>query len=1222
MLAACCLHGVAFGADSSGRRPNWIPAIKRNARELAVKISTGQKVPVIAKAELLVAGSSVDACFLALRAARDGKSVVLVSSDTSLPREIAIALRPWFTRENLDRLPDDVRAYFTECIGVDNLEKLAPGQTSAFDMMKITGVMEDRLLDAGVRFYYDLDPCGVRLQNRRIHDVIFGCKGGLVAVEAGMVIDCTPDARIATLSGVELATRASAKHGVIVRYSMYCQHLPTESSVTVQGIPELVDHRILVHGDFIEFKMRLPFRDRPFDESNYDLEARRVAAAAAVKLKQSGEWNTTFARGGDVLLVDPIRRMASRSVDKKLSLAACRPINIDNLLVCNTAVDVDDATARTLVEPLTGFSFLNIATPIPWQDAIAGEAPDASSVRLSTAVPGKAAGSPSQRARFTELSPIYRTNDDIAIDGLSLPVIGDCDVLVVGAGTSGMPAAMTAARSGADTVVIEKYGDVGGTHTIGGVSEFWYGRKTRFVDEIEAATRDMAERAGMPECMGMLDILMNAGAKLLPHCLAVGAVLDNRTVRGVVITTPNGLAVVTGKRIIDATGDGDVAVRAGARTEYGVRRDAMTLWYSFAQYDGAIPEARRHFAYVVDPRDPCDMTRAIIEGRRFQTTRWDWKGQDLFPQYYLTPRETRRINGGYRVTAEDILAERRFKDVITVCSSPFDIKGISDSDLMLSGYVSWSEPYRVFDVQIPYRAIIPVDLDNILVVGKAYSSSHDAMSLARMQKDMMAMGGAAGVIAAGSARGKTPLRDVDIAPVQQRLVELGILTDADLQSIQGIGPGGLPELGEQALRQMVQQNFYGKNEDLSAQVKVFIRPQESLPLLRQAFANADGPAKVEYARALCYLGDTSGADVLVAEIERLIAGKRLPGLTRFPPDFTLPHQLPDGGYEPDPTYYLNTLSRLGDKRIIPMMTEIARKVDPEPHVPGPTFSYIFSLCYAAERLADPACLEALHILEARPGVLGDAEPDREASLAWVQADEAATTPRQGVSWTSTAASLGTKVLRIDSGTDQTAVGAWAFAVEKAGEVKYLALCYATPQDTVKIQLSLNGTPLAGQMLRPSGGWGGSANEWCWAYAPVNSTLEPGKHELELTITGGKVLVDCLAVLPGKPGASLRPMGTDPRQVALGAQSIRDDRYAYLELCVGRAMARCGAREGYALLIAYLQDIRGSLARSAHEELVNLSGQDFSYDTAAWRKWLATAKHAPIPYRPDAYHGDD
>jgi len=1012
-----------------------------------VVIAPGQVAPVLARADVLIVGSSLDGCFLAQRIATQDRRVILTSAGTSLPREMAMALRPWVSNSSLARAPADVKSFLTAC------RKSVAGDEIILDMIQLTEGLENRVLDKGAGLYYDLHPCGVQITGRNVTAVIFACKGGLVAIEAGAVVDCTEQGSLAALAGAKMRGRKSATKGLVARYSMLCSKPPKPPGLTVKTVPQLVGGRVVMHGNFAEFRLRLTRGDSAFDESVRELAARRLAAASAIELKQSGALGAAyFARGGDVLPTDPTRRIVSRSADGKLTLDACRPRGIDNLLVCGPTVDVDDALAIALVEPLGGPSLADVIAPAPWSELRGKQSSRAATVRLSRG-PTAAGKTVKARARFTELSPVYRTSGEVSIGGIPLDVIADCDVLVVGAGTSGMPAALVSAESGADTIVVEKYGDVGGTHTIGGVSKYWFGRKTQFVNRIDKAASAMMKRAASPKTVGMLGVLMQARARLVTHCLAVGTVVDGRKVSGAVVVTPRGLGVIMAKRVIDATGDGDIAARAGAKTEYGTRRDAMTMWCSFAQYRGTNPEAARHFQYVVDPRDPTDMTRAIIAGRRYKKRRVD------FPQVYLTPRQSRRISGGYRVTVKDILAGRRFVDTIVICRANFDIKGIADSDLSFSGYVEWSRLTN-YSVQIPYRAILPGDLDNILVVGKAYSVTHDALSLARMQRDMMALGAAAGLIAAESTGSDTPLPRIDARAIQAKLVKLGVLSQEDLQSVKGVKDNALPPISRDELRRLTGQLAAGKLK-LDGQVNILARPKTAIPLLKEALAQADGKAKVELARALCFLGDTSGSQTLLDELTRLLAGKDLPGVTRLK---RLPHALPDHGFAPDETYLINTLARMGDKRIIPFMTNIAGKVHHSKRTSG-FFSYVFSICYAAERLADPACLEAL------------------AALA-------------------------------------------------------------------------------------------------------------GKPELD----GG-----------------LLARGSDLRRNT-ESRPPWPDRIAYLELCIARARARCGSPAGYDKLLEALGDIRGFIARSAHDELADLTGRDLGYNAKAWQASLRSEKIVPKPYR--------
>jgi len=1021
IFAVCAL--VAIAAISANA------AVSDASRYVAFE---GKQIPVIRRADVLVVGSTLDACFLASTFAKEGKSAVLASAGTSLPHELIMCQRPWVNRANLESSDAGINAFLASCVDKE------AGEDSLLDMIKVTEGLENLLLDSGASLHYDLFPCGVAQADNRITAVVFACKGGLVAVQANRVIDCTPNALVVTLAGGETEPRASAKKGLLARYSYLCNE-ERSAPIAVKGVPELESGQIVMHGPFAEFKLRLPVADSHFPEAKYNQEARRIV------LEASRGTGLQYARGGNTLLMEPARRIVSRSKTGKLTLDACRPEKLDNVWVCGPMADVDDGLALSMVEPLAGPSFVpllkDVATkPNGTLDGV---------LQLGTASKTSTSGT----ASFDAIEPIYSTGKQITAQAGTLPVVATCDLLVVGAGTSGMPAALVASREGVDTIVVEKFGDVGGTHTIGGVCKYWFGRETDFVGQLDRDADQTMKATGMPKCMGMLDCLMRAGTRMLTHTLAVGAVVDGEKISGVVVTTPNGLGVIQAKCVIDATGDADIVARAGGDFSYGPTRDAMTLWHSFAQYIGVNPEAKRHFAFVVDFRDPTDLSRALVASRRFKKRKFPKGGS---PQYYPTPRESRNIEASVRVTYADIMSSRRFEDMISVCRADVDIKGIADSDLSFCGYVTeWMEN---FSVQIPYRALRPVEFDNVLVVGKAMSVDHDTLSLARMQRDLMAIGGAAGLAAAQSVGNNRPFSEIDINALQKGLIELGVLSAEDLSGTQGVKGSALPEMGTAQVKRIVDE-LAVKNLKVSDKVSLLMRPDLSVPLLKDALGNATGKGRIEVGKALCFLGDRQGADVLLGELEQSL---KTPGLSRET-HVKMRHGSPDHASAPEMTYWVNSLGRAGDARVIPLMTEIAKRVEMNPSKSDAMFNYVYSICYAADRLADPECIEALNVLAKKKGI----------------------------------------------------------------------------------------------------------------------------------------------------ACSLRPIGTDPRETGKGLVSIMEDRYAYLELSIGRAMARCGSKRGYQIVISYLTDIRGFLARSAHEELCTLSNQDFGYDPQAWSRWLEEATVLPI-----------
>jgi len=999
-----------------------------------VAVEGDQNIPVIRRADVLVVEGTLAGCLAAWEAARQGRTVVLAASGTSVPHDIAVTLRPWAREEDLAGVPKEFADAFRKCVK----ERAEDGEL-IFDLARLAVATEDLLLDAGVGIYYGLSPCGVARKGRRVVAVVFAGKAGLAALEAGATVDCTADARVAALGGARFASRALRDGRLDVRYTMLCNDRPPRE-LAVGGVPELVGGKLIAHGQLAEFHMRLAARgDAVMRDAELTLRARVVAANAGRALR-----GVAFARGGDALWVEPTRRILTRSEAAGLDLAACQPQGVEGILVCGPAADVPDELARDLAEPFGGAAVAGVVAKADW--AKLASAPDAAAeTQVVLAAEGEAAPrhAPGVRVRFGVSQAIRRADAAIALGQPAIPVVAEADVLVIGGGTSGVPAALVAARDGARTLLIEKHSDVGGTHTLGGVSKYWFGRPTDFVRQLDRDALALLSGTGMPKSLAMLYSLIASGVSVVPQCLAAGTLVEGDAVKGVVVVAPTGLAAITAKVVIDATGDGDIAAWAGAAHSWGTGRDAQTLWFSFGRFVGPKSEASRQYHSAVDLRDPADFSRAIIAARR----RGGIFGQGDFPQYYLTPRESRHIKGRATVTYGGVFREQRWPDVVLVCESNFDIKGIASSDLALCGYAE-KEFTKNYPAAIPFRALVPERFEGILVVGKAYSVTHDALSLARMQRDLMAMGGAAGLAASMAVRARCPVASVSVADLQKGLVKLGILRPADLAE-----PAA--SASEREIEHLVR-DLAADSLSLPGQVKVLGCGKAAIPLLRNALPRATERGRVACAKALCFLGDTEGVPTLLEELRRQLGGEKLP------PSPRKSHEAPDHGYAPEPAFLINAIGLARDPRLVPLLKPLAERIVIDSRKSDDMFSYVHAICYACERLAAPEAVEALEVLAEKPGIKGSALPE----------------------------------------------------------------------------------------------------------------------------------------------------GTDPRR----SVSHVAERHAYLELCVGRALARCGAPRGYDVLIGYLGDIRGVLARSAHDELAELVGSDLGLAPKPWHDWLAQAPR-PLPPKP-------
>lgn len=410
-------------------------------------------------------------------------------------------------------------------------------------------------------------------------------------------------------------------------------------------------------------------------------------------------------------------------------------------------------------------------------------------------------------------------------------------MLVVGAGSAGATAAIAAARAGADTLLVDRLGFLGGTST--SVLDTFYafftpGSEPRKVvsgipDEVVDGLRDEDACFERPNTYGAGTgitydpevlkrvwerLAVDAGVRILLHSFAFQARRDDDDRPGeVLLATKGGVRVVRPGVVVDASGDADICHLLGVpyegpseRTQSlstvfrlaNVDSDHMApkqvLWqlmqeaaqsgdYRLPRIEGSVhrtPQAGVVMCLMtrmggVDATDADQLTAAELEGRRqcheyFRFLKDRVPGFERAVLVSTSPaigvRESRRIIGEHQLTAAEVLAGAAFPDQIARCGAPVEDHH-SGADTRWA-YLQDGDTYG-----IPYRCLIPREVDGLLVAGRCFSASHDAHASARSMATCMAMGQAAGTAAALSAATSTPVRQLDAAMLRSRLIEVG-----------------------------------------------------------------------------------------------------------------------------------------------------------------------------------------------------------------------------------------------------------------------------------------------------------------------------------------------------------------------------------------------------------------------------------------------------------------
>ena len=180
-----------------------------------------------------------------------------------------------------------------------------------------------------------------------------------------------------------------------------------------------------------------------------------------------------------------------------------------------------------------------------------------------------------------------------------IPIIDTADVIVTGGGVAGFAAAVSAARMGMKTILIEQAGSVGGMATTGLMSHWTGNTKGGFYEELlniskdcgEDIEDDFARQIINPEKlkMVMLDMLYDAGVILKLYTMVCQVITEDSCIKGVITESKSGRQAVMGKIIIDASGDGDAAAMCGVPYIKGRESDnkmqPMTLMFKVAGVD-------------------------------------------------------------------------------------------------------------------------------------------------------------------------------------------------------------------------------------------------------------------------------------------------------------------------------------------------------------------------------------------------------------------------------------------------------------------------------------------------------------------------------------------------------------------------------------------------------------------------------------------------------------
>jgi hypothetical protein len=419
---------------------------------------------------------------------------------------------------------------------------------------------------------------------------------------------------------------------------------------------------------------------------------------------------------------------------------------------------------------------------------------------------------------------------------LPIAVRKECDVLVCGGGTAGAIAAIAAARNGAKTVLLERYGFCGGiavgalVHTLDGMrscrdnSQFVVGGIGAELVHKMDAMGGMAVADNPPECLTFNpeyfklaadDMLCGAGVEVLYHLFATAVLRDGATVQAVIAAGKEGLWEIRPRYVIDCTGDGDVSAFAGADFEKDGKMQSMSMHFRIGGIPAGIDwmtleqAARRAVdrayasgkapkyggPWIIRIRDrevtinctrlygdgasTVDLSRAEREGRQDMLTLLNVLREDA-AEYQDAFLLASAYYIGVRETRR-ILGDYQITAEDILSCRPFDDAialgswpiDIHPSDGRVGVHPHKEDPPAPYP--IPASCLFVRGFDNLATAGRCISATHQAHGSTRVSGTAMALGQAAGTAAGLACESGLALRRVRAGDLQARLASQGAI---------------------------------------------------------------------------------------------------------------------------------------------------------------------------------------------------------------------------------------------------------------------------------------------------------------------------------------------------------------------------------------------------------------------------------------------------------------
>lgn len=906
-----------------------------------------RKIPVAYNVDVVVVGGSTAGVAAAIEASRTGAKVFLLAQEPYLGEDISGTFRLW---------NNDKSILNTE-LGAAIWGGGLPSQ------LKVKHTLDTALIDNKIDFLYSCYATDILTDaNGNPAGVVMANRSGRQAIIAKTIIDATPRALVAKMAGVKFGVYPSGKQtfkftvvgnniknntalSAKIQSEPICVHTPATKK-EADGTIKKTEKKY----NAIEYTLQVAMKD---DSWNSFAKAEQIARDLTWDANQVDSADLLFQNPPDKLVGQKHWKAAKVNLDK-IDLKVFQPKKTNNLFVLSGSANLSNKAAETLLDP---GKLIRIGERIGNHAAIiASSAPE-----ITT---------PSIKGDKKE----HLINGDISelLDGLrptlnignidaketAIPIFGEYDVVVLGGGTAGAPAGVGAAQKGAKTLVVDYMHGLGGMGTLGMIGRYYHGYRKGYTTLVDKGVKAIGKGNPRGDDKNIVEWVFdwkteyyreeirNAGGDIWFGVIGCGAYVENNRVKGIVVATPEGKGIVLAHTVVDSTGSADMAIAAGALYRY-------TDGNSVAVQGAGFPFKNPNDFYnntdwtFTNDTDLLDVWRTMVVAKDKFEDQYDI---GKIPQ----TRERRRMIGDFTVSVLDVYNGRTYPDTISVHLSSFDTHGFTEDPF----FALKPPEHSGKDVlaYMPFRALLPKQLEGIVVTGLGASANRDAMPVLRMQPCLQNQGFAVGSGAAMAAANNQKIRYINIKKLQKELIEIGSMPQHVITDVDNYPP---PYEKVQEAAKTVTNNLNG------LEIVLWDREKGISALTDRFYLSQSEKDKIVYARILGMVGVSVGWKELTKAIDSYNdwdEGWNFRGMGQFGRSLS----------------YLDSLiiaaGRTRKSEVLPSIFRLMKKLTPESH-----FSHFRAVAISLETIGNPKAAEPIFELIQMPGVRGHSIPDIETA---------------------------------------------------------------------------------------------------------------------------------------------------------------------------------------------------------------------------------------------------